>query len=894
MADWIIRSKLSPSISSRPLLARNTLLCLLDSALRSRTAILHAPAGFGKTSLLACWHKQLMERSIPAAWLSLDQHDKDPFQFQAYLAEACLAGGLVVDNDLQTPASGLSDSSLRAFERALLAALNQCQGPNVLILDDFHRAESPDNCRFMIRLLDSAPSNVHLVISTRAFPSALSMADRRAHDELVEIDQSSLQFTEEDIHAYLGSLVDSGETGNWPAELHSRTEGWPVALSTVRRWMAQGASLQETIEQISGRSSDLSDYFLEQVFDNLNQDEQAFFLKTSILERVNGDLANNLCGAANGWEKLEDLQRRDLFVQSLDRDRHWYRYHHLFSEFLQERVRRRSDGMSAELHRKASEWFWQHDFTAEAIQHALACGDSMAVATLFERLKGWHYALRGHAHSLNRALQIIDDSLLPEFPRVWLGKVFLTVRRGEIDPALTMFATLENTLSARGMLDAELRSELLIMRGILNAYADNGATDKEIAQLEKLGEALPVGNDLMNAVRCNLLCARYAQRGRFEECAAAGDRAIRHFREIGSVFGETFIHLHEGYACMTQGRLRDAEVLYETGLDLAKERFGSSRDLAALAGAFLADVAYEKNKLHECARLLDDALPHIERFDAWLEVYIAAYTTALKLACARSDWEQFAEIKIRANATASTRALPRLRSVVELQSAELELQKSRGSGQSALAVDTALSASAEAEHVSIRRLKISLTAREYLRGERNAEAIVLLENECKANYENRLVRSFVSNGVLLATAYWLERRRADAMSVLQRALSLSLFEGIKRAFIDEGTLMLDIIRESAKAADKRGSNRLMDRFLAELAMEIQAAHTESGKAQDPLSRREREVLRYLVQGCSNREIGEAIPISVNTVKFHLKNIFGKLGVSTRQDAISASIRRGFF
>ena len=497
-----------------------------------------------------------------------------------------MAGGLVSAKDLQTPSSALSDSSLRTFERALLAALNQLQGPNVLILDDFHRAESPDNCRFMIRLLDSAPSNVHLVISTRAFPSALSLADRRAHDELVEIDQSSLQFNEEDIHAYLGSLVDARETGNWPAELHSRTEGWPVALSTVRRWMAQGASLQETIEQISGRSSDLSDYFLEQVFDNLNWDEQAFFLKTSILERVNGDLANTLCGTANGWETLEDLQRRDLFVQSLDRDRHWYRYHHLFSEFLQERVRRRSDGISAELHRKASEWFWQHDFTAEAIQHVLACGDSMAIATLFERLKGWHYALQGHAHSLNRALQIIDDSLLPQFPRVWLGKVFLTVRRGEIDPALTMFATLENTLSARGMPDAELRSELLIMRGILNAYADNGATDKEIAQLEKLGEALPAGNDLMNAVRCNLLCARYAQRGRFEECAAAGDRAIRHFREIGSVFGETFIYLHEGYACMTQGRLRDAEVLYETGLDLARERFGSSADLRRWRGRF--------------------------------------------------------------------------------------------------------------------------------------------------------------------------------------------------------------------------------------------------------------------------------------------------------------------
>ena len=281
-------------------------------------------------------------------------------------------------------------------------------------------------------------------------------------------------------------------------------------MQAVRRWVAEGAPLQETLDQLSGRSADLSDYFLEQVFENLAEDEQSFLLRTSILERVTGELANLLCGIQDGWEKLEDFGRRDLFVTSLDRERAWYRYQRLFSEFLQERLRRRFDGQITELHRLASAWFYQQGFTTEAVQHALKSQQAQVIASLFEHLGGWQYAMQGHVGVLERALSLIDDQALEHYPRLFLGKVFLTVRRGDMEDAETLFGSFVEKLAQSQGVEAQLQNELVIIRGLLNAYADHPVSDDEIEKLELLSESLPQEYGTLHAVRYNLLCAMYA------------------------------------------------------------------------------------------------------------------------------------------------------------------------------------------------------------------------------------------------------------------------------------------------------------------------------------------------------------------------------------------------
>lgn len=895
MSGWLVRSKLSPSIRLRQPVPRVALMSRLDGALDTQLTLVQAPAGYGKTSILAQWFESLRARSIPAAWLSLDEHDGDPFQFLNYLIGACQQAGFASGIELIDSPHSFSGSAPAVTSAAIATALNRCIGPHVIILDDLHRAESPAVGAALNHLLSSRPCNVHFVISTRQYPRPLPTADLQAHDELLMIRQSEIEFSPAEIEIFLAGTLSAPPPENWSRELYARTEGWPIALQAVRRWLVDGASIAETLAQISGRTSDLEDYFVEQVFDALSPQEQRFLLDTSILERVNGDLADVLCRSAGSWQLLERLERRDLFVHCLDRERSWYRYHRLFSEFLKERLRRVAGSSIAELHRVASRWFHTHGYNTEAVQHAMSSGDNELLAGILENLGGWRYALMGHVGVLERTLRMLVDEQLAAYPRIALADIYLKARRGEHAAARASMLRLTGK-QGRNTPDASLAGEIAIMRSLLDRYAGNAVTRHEIEQLEALGAALSREDHLMHAVRCNLLCAAHARVGRADESFAAGEQAIAHFRQIGSLYGEAFIYFHEGYSRMAQGRMRDAETLFREGHDLAEEHFGSSSDLVAVAKVFLAEIAYERNETHEAAQLLARALPHIEQFDSWHEVYLAGYLTALRLAYLSRNSLEVARIARRVHSTASSRMLPGLRDVMDAWLREL------GYRDGAFALEAA-SAASQAEPAladlpddalfdpALRHALASAAARRLMKEDQLEAAERLLATETNRAYRARHLRAFIALSVLLSIVRSQTHDLAAARAALDIAVAAAVFEGIKRPFIDAGPELLPILSELLSAAEACRSNRLRDKFLAEVALEIRNASAASTGSQ-LLSPRERQVLGLLVQGRSNSEIASAVSLSLNTVKFHLKNIFEKLAVGTRQDAVTAAIRRG--
>ncbi len=892
MADWIIRSKLKPSVQLHKLVVREPLISRLNGALKARAAIVHAPAGCGKSTLLAQWQDRLERRGVPVAWLSLDDYDTDSFQFLTYLMQACTEGSFCDGFEFPDSPQSFSGAPALANRAAVVTALGRCQGPHVVILDDFHRAGTEEIHDVVNTLLADLPANIHIVISTREYPNALSLADLRVRDALIEITQSDLQFSEQDIQAYLGSLIVPTDSPDWARELFERTEGWPIALQTVRRWIREGASLSDTLQEISGRSSDLVDYFLEQVFEKLDRNEQRFLLRTSILERVNGELGDLLCNWKGSWEMLESLERRDLFVNSLDRDRAWYRYHRLFSEFLQERLRRQPDSLLRELHVLAADWFNDQGHVTEAIQHALRSRDPEMLADMMEQLGGWHYALRGHIGIVDRVLQITSAEVTQRHPRLWLAHIFLTVRLGELEPAESEFALFAERYLKDDSTDRQLQCEGQIIECLIGRYGDSTVSDQEIRQLQNLSEILSPDNHVMNAVCSNLLCALYGRLGQLDEAIAAGDQAILHFREMGSLWGEVFIYFHEGFAYMAQARIRDAEALYREGYNLAVEQFGEDSDSAAIGRAFLAEVAYEKNNLQEASQLLERALPHIERFDAWIDVYLAAYSTAIKLARANGDKQAVLEIARRAKSTAANRGLARLSRAINAYLLIFEqndriLQQDNWSA----AEDFHLNPDPEPTDPVMRHLSSSVAARDLLLAGQFNEAITLLKAEAEQARRGKFIRSFITLSLLLATAHWKKGQHEAANAAFEAALLPALFEGLRRPFIDEGAMLAGVISELTLASKKRRGNRLREKFLTELAVEIDSVGQKKQNEHSPLSPREQQVLRFLTQGHSNREIAEAMTLSINTVKFHIKNIFEKLAVNTREDAVSVTILR---
>jgi LuxR family maltose regulon positive regulatory protein len=891
VTDWIVRSKLIPSVPLREFVQRRALIETLNKVVEARAGIVHAAAGCGKSTLLAQWRESLCSSGIPVAWLSLDEYDTDPFQFLTYLVQACREGGFADGFESQGSLQGFSGSPTVAICAAIVTALGKCRGPHVIILDDFHRADTAEICEVVDILLAGLPADIHLVISTREYPSALALADLRAREVLVVVAQSELRFSAADIRAYLGSLVPAGEQADWATELFERTDGWPIALQTVRRWLKEGASLSDTLQEISGRSSDLVDYFLEQVFRKLDPDEQRFLLRTSILERMNGELGDLLCGRKDSWAMLERLERRDLFVNALDRDRAWYGYHRLFSEFLQERLRRQSEAELQELHALAAEWFRRQGHAGEAVQHALRAGQPDLLAGLLESVGGWHYALQGHVGIVQQAVERLGPAVVSKYPRVWLARIFLTVRLGDLKVAESEFCEFAASFLGDTSTDKQLQCEGRIMDCLLGRYGDRDIKDTEILQLEQVSEILPNDNNVMNAACFNLLCAMHGRSGRLDEAMAAGDQAIFHFRRMGSQWGEVFIYFHEGCACMTQARLRDAEALYREGYQLAVENFGEDHDSAAIGRALLAEVAYEKNNLHEAGQLLEHALDHIERFDAWFEVYLAAYSTAIKLARARRDKHALVELVRRARSTAANRGLGRLARAIDAYQLDFRQHDRIAQSECEPTVLNGVPMTAVDADPGMRHLEACVAARGLILAGTYDKAAELLQAEADEAHRRHFIRSFITLSLLLATARWKQGRHGAAVAAFEAALSPALFEGLKRPFIDEGDLLIGVIGELSAASEERRGNRLRDVFLTELIAEIQVAGHDAPDSPSELSRREQEVMRFLIQGRSNREIADAMVLSVNTVKFHLKNVFDKLRVGSRKDAVSAAIRR---
>ena len=847
----------------------------------NRVAVVHAQAGYGKTTLLHQLFEHLRLQKGKVAWLSLDEFDQQLEQFVRYLLEACVEAGFFKRR--QWPEGADSEH----LQRFLLATLSNCTGNHLVILDDFHRAASDEMVRCMNYLIEDLPKNFRLIIGARDLPESLITADLRLHDQLFEITDADLKFSSDDIAAYFGPFLTKEESGAEVAELLLHTEGWPAALQMIRRRLHEAGDLQTTLRELTGRSSDLAEYFLEQVFNQLDPEQQEFLVRTSILERVNGDLGNFLCDRGEGWRVLEELERRDFFVSAIDSDGEWFRYHRLFSEFLLQRLRSEVS-QPEDLHARAARWLRKNGYLLEAVQHALASGEKELLAELLESMQGWQFALMGSVGLVQRILSVLDADTIRRFPRVWLASMYLTTRRGRIAEAKAQIAELRKQAGDFSE-DSQLASEIEVFSALVDRYGDE-FNPQQLETLEQLGETLPIDNHLIHAVRCNLLCAFYASSGRYANCLRAGDQAIAHFRACGSVFGEVFIYFHQGFACLQEARLRDAESLFVEGKSLATEQLAGG-DLVAIGDAFHALLNCAADRLSDAQNRLDAALNHIERADGWFEVYAAGYEVALTIAAAEDDAWQFEQILERAVATSRHRQLPRLQQLMQVWRADRAISTTSVAREEVRSTCEAwIRELRDCAHPLIRRTLVLALSRNLIRiGEDEKSATLLRRELARSKSEGHLLTS-ISLAILLGCAEWRLGHRAEALDEFEFAVSSSVFEGIKRPFVEESEFLSPIMPHLTQALSNRRANRLRDGFLAQLRVALDTKPSVNRRNHDFLSRREKQVLHLLLEGLTYSEMADELCLSINTIKFHLKNLYGKLGVENRREAIRSAAR----
>jgi LuxR family transcriptional regulator, maltose regulon positive regulatory protein len=897
MAGPLLETKLHVPRWRRSLVARPRLSERLSLGAESALTLVSAPAGFGKTTLLAEWLAVTAAGGRSVAWLSLDRRDNDPALFWTYLVAALNTGAPAVG----AGALALLQPPEPPNEAGLVALLNDLDAISndvVLVLDDYHVIDARDVQDGMAFLLEHLPPQIHLVIAGRTDPP-LPLARLRGRGELAEIRAADLRFTPGEAAAYLNEVMGLVLTAADVAALEGRTEGWIAALQLAALSMQGREDAAAFIDGFAGDDRYVVDYLAEEVLQRQPEHVQHFLLQTSILDRLSGPLCDAVTGQDGGKAKLTALERGNLFLVPLDDRRQWYRYHQLFADVLHARLRDEQPDDVPELHRRASEWHEQNGEPSEAIRHALAAQDFGRAADLIELAIPAMRRNRQEAAVLGW-LELLPDEVVRVRPVLSVGFAGTLLAGGEFEGVEARLRDAERWLG--GATGTGEGSQAPAAEMIVVDDAEFRRLPAEI-ELYRAAQALVRGDGpgtVRHARRSLELSPADDHLGRASAAAltglaswANGDLDAGHSGYAECMAGlRRAGHIADTFGCAialadirrTQGRLGEAMRTYEQALQRASQPGGPVLRGTADMYVGMSEVQCERDDLPAATQQLlrsqelgeHNGLPQ-NRY-RW-RVAMARIRQADGDLGGALDLLDEAERLYVGDFFPNVRPVPALRARVRV--AQGELGEALGwARERGLSVDDDLSYLREFEHITLARLLLARYAAE--RAERSVqEATRLLERLLRAAEEGQRTGSVIEILVLQALARQARSDIPAALASLQRALTLAEPEGYARIFVDEGPPVASLLRAAAKQGIAPSYVR---RLLAAVNKTGDSTAASQGLT-EPLSERELDVLRLLGTDLGGPDIARELVVSLNTVRTHTRNIYAKLGVNNRRAAV---------
>lgn len=901
--EQLLNTKLYIPPTSPELVSRPRLIERLNEGLHRKLTLISAPAGFGKTTLVSELVEQLRldaskENQIEyqIAWLSLDEGDNDPARFLTYL----IAALQMVDHSIGQMAQTVFQSQQRLLVDPILMTLvndiTQLSDPLsensnkdfVLVLDDYHVIEEPSIHQAIKFLLEHQPPRLHLVILTRIDPP-LPISRLRVRNQMVEIRGSNLHFSEKEVDEFLNKIMKLGLAPEEIAMLETRTEGWIAGLQLAAISLQGQVNRQEFIQAFSGDNRFVIDFLLDEVLLRQPEDVRRFLLRTSVLGRMCGPLCDTVVyfsdeeSILDGQGFLEYLDRANLFIVPLDNQRKWYRYHHLFSEVLLNRMRQTELSELPTLHLRASQWFEDEGDYNQALHHALAAGDLERAAQLVEQ-NALYLLVHSRLTSLKKWYESLPKDLVHSRPKLCIYRGWLHILIGTAEDANRCVQVTEQLLSSAPLQDKAEEQEIL---GLIY-----GLKARIALKLGELGKAIEFANQTLDYIieRSPIhshvavikgLAAYW--NGELERANQALREAVSISQECDHRFMTVEATIWLGYIQTLQGHLHKAIRLYRDALQFADLDEKRKLPIAGSAYIGIALVEREWNNLELAESLLRNGYDMCNLFGNPQSWHIAL---ANVLIAQGNQVEAHNEIQI---AERLERGSEVAFAHLNIDIGRVRLWLSPGDRNLAEAVRWAEDSGLTADDMPTFSQRIAYTtlARVLIdQGEMGRAYGLLVRLQDDAEIGGRK-GDLIEILALQALSFQAKDDTDQAITTLEKALTLAEPEGYVRVFVDEGPAMARLLYEAlSRGISPDYIRRLLAAFPNNELEQTDPSISQAPESElvEPLSEREIEVLQLIAVGLTNPEIAARLYLSLNTVKVHTRNIYGKLGVNNRTQA----------
>lgn len=901
-----------PALRSK-FIRRAELFKKLDTILDYRMAVITAPAGFGKTTLITSWLNSDGKKLLATAWMSLDEEDNNPKSFWTYFFRAFCKTVPEVKEILKMigAANESSESLYRACISMLINEVLKLHRDIIVVLDDFHLIDDAVILKGMKYFVKNMPSNIHVLVASRSIPD-FGLTRLRAVDALLEIDQKELAFNLEECKIFFNEVMEIKLSGEEVKHYKTETEGWAVGLQ-LAALSIKNSHNHEVGDKIYSNNQFIFDYIAEEVFSSLEKELKDFLLSTSILEQLCFELCDFLLGVNNSKEIIEDIETNNLFLMGLDSEKIWFRYHNLFRNFLRKKLEREDKETANKLYCRAAQWYLCNNQEIKAVDYYIKGYDFERAVKLMEKICG-EILCRGEANLLYKWNQRLPRHIVINNPRLLMNNAWAMCAKGKMYEVTSSIKSVKKLIgdtegrfgkqfcdgekplndfdsnkicnsetvinNCSEQLDLSMKVEIAAL-SVTNTVNINDA-GKILSDCEYVMEHLQPEGFLkqliiFNIGRACLFKGNISEANkRFEECLSMGIEA-----------GEDYIIIIANKALNTskkwKGKLKEIEYQCSDLMEAVESKLGIGFSTEGLLYVDLSEIYYQRNELDKSLNMAKKSLDlGLLGENSW--VIFESYLMLIKIYDAMN-----LNIECMGMITKTEDSLKYGQLVdnkINFICSKVKILIDKGMIEQAWQLlEEIIFALKDIgriiyPQVYIMQIRLMICKHEFLKAREGLELLL----KCIETYGYYGLK--VELQILSAILYELIGDKEAAVKELKEAIKLSLKENIIRVFINDRNKLKNLLRDLRKQLRNSGENSFAE-YVEKIIKSCEDKYkNETPKSEIILKDRELEVLRLLAEGTANAEISQKLFISINTVKTHLLNIYTKLDVHSRTGALA--------